>query len=238
MSKLTLPRLAAGSTDVDVLNAALALIEQFADTVVSLDGATPNALSADLDLNGQQILNPAPAVLDVEVPSLGQVRDLIDGAASGLLVQRKEQSAATAAQTLVTLTTLTYQPGSNNLAVYKNGTRLFAGTDYVETSTTSYTLVVPATAGHIYTSVVNDFLGSVSLNVGSVPWVNITGAPATATRDPTYGEVTGKPATYPPDSHTHPASAIDSGRLADARRGVFVQPTAPSSPTVGDLWMY
>jgi hypothetical protein len=217
---------------------ALSLIEQFADTVVSLDGATPNALSADLDLNGQQILNPAPAVLDREVPSLGQVRGLIDGAASGLLVQRKEQSTATASQTLVTLTTVTYQPGSNNLAVYKNGVRLFAGADYTETSTSSYTLIVPATAGHVYTAVVNDFLGSVSLDVGAVPWANITGAPATATRDPTYAEVTNKPVTYPPDSHTHPASAIASGRVADAQRGVFVQPTAPSSPTVGDLWMY
>jgi hypothetical protein len=53
-----------------------------------------------------------------------------------------EVQTATAGQTLFTLTTVTYEPGRGNLAVYQNGIKLIAGTDYSETSTTSITLSV------------------------------------------------------------------------------------------------
>jgi microcystin-dependent protein len=39
-------------------------------------------------------------------------------------------------------------------------------------------------------------------------WGNFTGVPTTATRWPTFAEVTGKPATYPPDSHAHTWASI------------------------------
>ncbi|WP_083399079.1 phage tail protein [Oceanisphaera psychrotolerans] len=39
-------------------------------------------------------------------------------------------------------------------------------------------------------------------------WGNFTGVPVTATRWPSFAEVTGKPATYPPDSHAHSWSSI------------------------------
>ena len=42
----------------------------------------------------------------------------------------------------------------------------------------------------------------------SIAWGNITGAPATATRWPSWSEVTGKPSTFTPSSHTHPLSDI------------------------------
>ena len=40
------------------------------------------------------------------------------------------------------------------------------------------------------------------------PWTEVTGQPVTATRWPTFAEVTGKPATYAPDAHTHPVSQV------------------------------
>jgi hypothetical protein len=49
------------------------------------------------------------------------------------------------------------------------------------------------------------------------PWSQVTEAPATATRWPAWGEVTGKPATMPPDAHTH-AWAQVTGAPATATR--------------------
>jgi hypothetical protein len=42
----------------------------------------------------------------------------------------------------------------------------------------------------------------------SMAWGNITGAPVTATRWPSWSEVTSKPSTFTPSSHTHPLSDI------------------------------
>lgn len=43
------------------------------------------------------------------------------------------------------------------------------------------------------------------------PWKDITDAPSTATRWPSFGEVTAKPNSYPPLAHTHAASETNSG---------------------------
>lgn len=42
----------------------------------------------------------------------------------------------------------------------------------------------------------------------TMAWGNITGVPATATRWPSWSEVTSKPSTFTPSSHTHPLSGI------------------------------
>lgn len=42
----------------------------------------------------------------------------------------------------------------------------------------------------------------------TMAWGNITGAPATATRWPSWSEITSKPSTFTPSSHTHPLSGI------------------------------
>lgn len=49
------------------------------------------------------------------------------------------------------------------------------------------------------------------------PWSQITGAPATATRWPSWSEVTSKPSTFAPSSHNHAAGDITSGTFATAR---------------------
>jgi hypothetical protein len=54
-----------------------------------------------------------------------------------------EVQTATDGQTVFTLTTMTYQPGTNNLTVYIDGVNQYEGTSYVETSST----VVTFTAG-------------------------------------------------------------------------------------------
>lgn len=56
--------------------------------------------------------------------------------------------------------------------------------------------------------------------------------------DVPWGEVSGKPATYPPSAHTHPTSQVDGLDAAlAARKPTHVGTTAPASPAEGDIWI-
>lgn len=57
MSKLTLSTITSGYGTVDALNANFAAIVTAFENTLSRDGTTPNAVTADLDLNGKSILN-------------------------------------------------------------------------------------------------------------------------------------------------------------------------------------
>ena len=52
----------------------------------------------------------------------------------------------------------------------------------------------------------------------AVPWTGVSGKPATATRWPTWSEVTGKPNRFTPSAHTHAWGDITSGVPATASR--------------------
>ena len=64
MTKLTLPSFSSLTNEASflaALNSAMEAIEAFSDLVLSRNGATPNTMQADLDMNSQRILNlPAP----------------------------------------------------------------------------------------------------------------------------------------------------------------------------------
>lgn len=64
MTKLTLPSFSSLTNEASflaALNEAMQTIETFSDLVLSLNGATPNSMLADLDMNSNRILNlPAP----------------------------------------------------------------------------------------------------------------------------------------------------------------------------------
>lgn len=64
-------------------------------------------------------------------------------------VTSSETQTATAGQTVFTLTTMQYIQGTNSLVVYRNGSRLIIGDDYVETSPTVVTLTMAAYAGDL-----------------------------------------------------------------------------------------
>lgn len=88
-----------------------------------------------------------------------------------------DKVTATAGQTVVTFSAVSYTPGTNSLAVYLNGLRLNAGDDYAETSINSITMVSPLSAGDEVVVVagrtLNDGVGAES--VSYIP------APSTAT---------------------------------------------------------
>ena len=61
----------------------------------------------------------------------------------------EEQQTATQGQTVFTLTTLNYQPATNNLLVFVNGSKQISGTNYVETSSTVITFVDGLNVGDV-----------------------------------------------------------------------------------------
>lgn len=113
--------------------------------------------------------------------------DNISGINSNFVAYTAQQEiqTATAGQTLFTLTTMTYQPGTNNLAVYVDGVNQYgpgAQYAYVETSSTEITFVSGlhegasvkfTTAAQVASAVVNaenvaydpPFFGAVGTNV-------------------------------------------------------------------------
>jgi hypothetical protein len=82
MTKLTLPSFSSltnESSFITALNEAMTAIENFSDLVLSRNGATPNTMTADLDMNSKRILNlPAP-VNDYDPVRLIDVEDGIQG---------------------------------------------------------------------------------------------------------------------------------------------------------------
>lgn len=239
MAKVTVPTLSSGFGSVDLLNEALQDLAAAVENTLSRDGTTPNQMEADLDMNGYSVFNLGSSGESSGLVTTEQLEEAIAEAGSGIVVQRQQTLTATAAQTLFTLTTTSYTPGANNLAVYVNGVRKFVGVDFTETSPSSFTMLAGQSAGAKVTAATNEYLGTVTPPSVSVDFDDLYNVPDTASRWPTYTEVTGKPSTLAPSTHVHSTADITTGTgLADARRGIWVQAGTPTATRVGDLWFY
>jgi hypothetical protein len=83
----------------------------------------------------------------------------------GLSAINSEQDyVATEGQTIFTLTSSTYVPGTGNITVYKNGSRLLPTTDFEETNTSSIRLIVPAHAGDSIALIVSNSTTAATVN--------------------------------------------------------------------------
>lgn len=238
MAKLTLPQIVSGYLATDKLNEALLAIAEAVENTLSRDGTAPNQMEADLDLNGHAILNTAASDDPDSLVTLEVLQAYVDQRASGLLSQKVESITATAGQTVFNLQSFVYAPGSHNLAVYVDGVRVFSPTAYIEVDENTISFLAGRADGEVVTFISTDFVSNIELPVHTHVWSQITGTPVYTTRWPTYAEVTDKPATYTPASHTHNTSDINAGRLADARRGVYVQAGTPTAATTGELWFW
>ena len=92
------------------------------------------------------------------------------GSASSQVSSGVSNVTATQGQTLFPSGT-SYPTGVNALSVYQNGSRLVVGTDYTETSSTTYTLALGAQAGDTLTSVVLNNYGIGSTNASNVSYI-------------------------------------------------------------------
>jgi hypothetical protein len=81
---------------------------------------------------------------------IGQVRDIT------LLrpVARREYQVMTQDATVVTLTQNTYTPNNNELLLFLNGSLLVSGVDYIETNSTTITLVTAAQEGDVVNAII------------------------------------------------------------------------------------
>ena len=77
---------------------------------------------------------------------------------------QEETQTATQGQTVFTLTTLQYQPATNNLLVFVNGSKQVIGTNFAETSSTVVTFVDGLNVGDVV-----DF--STAASVNTIPFV-------------------------------------------------------------------
>lgn len=239
MPKITLPTIESGYLSTEALSQAFADIADAFDNTVSRDGSSPNQMTADLDLNGYRIINTGSSGEDAELITRGEMEEFVESAASGLVVQHQEIQTSGNLQTAFVLTTMSYTPGSYNLAVYVNGVRKFAPADYIETNATTITFTAGQTLGAKVQFVSNEFLGNITLPSHTHTWSQITNVPVYTTRWPDWTEVTGKPTTFTPAAHTHSTADITTGTgLADARRGVWVQATQPTAGRVGEIWLW
>lgn len=239
MPKITLPTVESGYLSTEALNQAFTDIAEAFDNTLSRDGTTPNQMQADLDLNGFAIINPGGSESGDSLITRSEMEDFVTEVSSGIVLQKQEIQTSGSGQTAFTLTTFTYEPGANNLAVYVNGVRKFSPTDYTETNATTITFLAGQTLGVKVQFVSNEFLGNITLPTHTHPWSQITGAPVFTTRWPDWTEVTGKPTTFTPSTHTHSTADITTGTgLADARRGVWVQASQPTAGRVGELWFW
>lgn len=62
--KPTLNNITTGYTSAEALNENFQALRNALDNTLSLDGSTPNAMDADLDLNGHNIINASGIVID------------------------------------------------------------------------------------------------------------------------------------------------------------------------------
>lgn len=238
MARVVLATIQAGTGSTEALNANFDAIAEALGNLVSRVGDTPNQMEADLDLNGHTLVNSGTSDDPNRLMSFEEMVDYVTSHSSGLVIQKQELQIATAAQTLFTLEQFSYVPGSNNLAIYVDGVRKFSPQDYAETSGTEVTFAAGVSIGAEVEFISNEFISTVILPSHTHPWTQITNVPVFTERWPTWDEVTSKPSVFTPDTHAHPASDITSGRLADARRGVYVQATQPVGATAGDLWFW
>lgn len=240
MAKVTLIPIESGYLSTEALNENFQRIEDAFEKTLSRDGTLPNQLEADLDLNGNALLNSVPSDDPDALVRRQDVEEIVSARATGLLYQRVQQFApASVGQTVFNLTDFSYTPGASTLAVYVNGERLFVTSGFAETDSSTFTLVTPLAGGEDVVAVGTDFLGTVQLPVHTHTWSQITGAPVYTTRWPDWTEVTGKPTAFAPSAHAHSTADITSGTgLDDARRGVWVQSTQPTAGRVGEIWAW
>jgi len=84
----------------------------------------------------------------IHVNARGQLTEVTEADAEGFAQVDSEVITASAQQTVFNLTTITYAPGTDNLAAYRNGLRLLLNLDYIETNSTTVTLTRGVAAGN------------------------------------------------------------------------------------------
>jgi hypothetical protein len=168
MSKLTLNTIGSRYGSIDALNANSDLIEAALENTISRDGTGPNNMEANLDMDSHRVINMADGAGNQDAATLKQVNSLISAASSGIIASLKERQDATAGQTVFTLASISYTTGSNNLAVYIDGVRQYAGESYVETNSTTVTFTAGLHLGAEVMFITNESVDTANVQASAV----------------------------------------------------------------------
>lgn len=181
--KPNISNVASGYQSTTTINNNFENIRNAFDNILSRDGSTPNSMLADLDMNGRAILNVGVnsnnpnSILTVGTADARYVNTAGDTMTGNLTVPAvyatsfylngnpvlptslsyngvvKETKIATAGQTVFNLSSISYTPGINNLAVYVDGVYQRPA-NYTENSATQVTFSVGLHVGAIVDFVV------------------------------------------------------------------------------------
>lgn len=189
-----------GYQATDTINDNFQNIRNAFDNVLSRDGSLPNFMDADLDMNGNDILNLGNTgpnailtVANADARYVNTTGDTMTGSlntpalyTNGLFINGqpvtpgtisyngivKETKVATSGQTVFNLTSITYTPGINNLSVYVDGVYQ-KPSNYTETDADTVTFSVGLHVGAIVDFVVL----TINALPGTTDAVNVTYTP-------------------------------------------------------------
>lgn len=117
MTKITLTDLSTlNSTIVTVTNDNNEVIEQAIENTLSLDGTSPNAMEAALDMNSNQILNLPEAVDATDPIRLGDLEGLVED----LIAEVATGPAGPPGGSIIGVGTTTITGGTNTRVLYDN----------------------------------------------------------------------------------------------------------------------
>lgn len=163
--KLTLADTASGY-NLSPINNNFSLIQtELQDRVLYRDNPSgePNFMEQELDMNNYRIYNVADGIAPSDAVNRGQVGLLLETLGTEFIATSEEKAVATAGQSAFNLSTLSYEPGLNNLAVYINGVRQNKE-DFIESNKTTVTIVGGAQEGDVLTFISNERQGEINLN--------------------------------------------------------------------------
>ena len=140
----TITNISSGYTSTTALNDNFEALQQAFDNTLSRDGSTPNTMSADLDLNGNDITN-VNTLTDVSGNDfISETRGLRDAAAASATAAATSATAAQTAQTGAETAYNSVQPYLDEIEVV--GDDLAAGS-FVAGTEYDFGLITEATAG-------------------------------------------------------------------------------------------
>lgn len=213
MAKLTLADILAGYASTSTYNNNNALIEAALENTLSRDGTSPNAMSADLDMNNNRVINLKDPESDYDVATKTYVDNLISAIASSNTPDPQSFNGGSATYTLSTAV------DESDILVFVNGAVQIAGDAYQITggTTLDFGSATPSGTGNINVVYLTDNNFSTVTPDNSVSTVKIVDEAVTTAKLGADAVTGAKLADDSVDSEHYVDGSIDTQHIADSQ---------------------